>query len=103
MSIDELHLRGVPELNQKLVDNMLVLRKAITRLIRFLEENDTTHMTGLMIVRRSFGRVMELWCLDMGVECVDNDFQLTEEVISNNNNNNKKKIKIRGVVVTRGK
>lgn len=78
------HERVVQQLNQRLTDENLVLRKRViveseNRLVRYLTEDGATNSNSSVRIYRPFGRVRELWHLNMGLGFIGKGFMLMDE------------------------
>lgn len=82
--VDDRHRSVVDQLNQRKKDKRLKLQVSIVResqnmLARYLAEDGALNRTAPVLFRRNFGRVRELWHLDMGLGWVGEGFDLVEE------------------------
>lgn len=82
--MDPRHINVVQQLNQRLTDPHLVLRRRLAvesqnRLARFLVEDGAATKTRVVRVYRAFGRVSELWHLDMGLGFIGGNFMVIDE------------------------
>lgn len=75
----------IQQLEQRKKDPNLVLKVNVVsasenRLARYLSHNGAANGTSLVLFRRVFGRVREIWMLDMGLGSCDGNFgALTED------------------------
>lgn len=74
----------IQQLEQRKKDPRLVLRINVVsqnenRLARWLAEDGAQNRTRMVLFRRLFGRVKELWMLDLGLGPIAGDFQVVSE------------------------
>lgn len=82
--VDPRHSGVVPQLIQRTRDPTLVLRRRVVvesqkRVARFLAEDGAATKAKAVRVYRSFGRVSELWHLDMGLGFIGGGFMVIDE------------------------
>lgn len=82
--VDQRHAGVIQQLNQRLKDRSLVLRKKQIRasqnqLARYLAEDGAASKSSAVCMYRPFGRVSELWHLDMGLGFIGGNFQVLDE------------------------
>ena len=78
------HANVIQQLNQRKSDpNLTLVVRAIDEsqnaLARYLAQVGSQQRTRLVVIRRLFGQVKELWSLDMGLGTCQGDFEAMEE------------------------
>lgn len=81
---NENYISVIDQLEKRRKDKNLTLHKQVIRpsqnqLARYLADDGGQNRTRLVTFRRPFGRVRELWHLDMGLGLVHGDYDLIEE------------------------
>lgn len=82
--LDPNHAGLIRQLEQRKKDPNLVLRVRVVsqsdnRLARWLAYDGANNRTRVVLYRRLFGRVKELWMLDMGLGPIQGNFQVVSE------------------------
>lgn len=81
--VDDRHRSVVDRLNQRKKDKRLKLEVSIVgtsknMLARYLTEDGARNRTAPVMFRRNFGRVRELWHLDLGLGSVEEGYDIVE-------------------------
>ncbi|KAL1817929.1 hypothetical protein ACET3Z_020503 [Daucus carota] len=82
--IDQNHCKVIQQLEQRKSDPNLtlvvrVVKESQNRLARYLAEAGALQNTRLVVMRRLFGRVKEIWSLDMGLGAIHGGFEAMSE------------------------